>query len=85
MPIHTSWKSMAKGMRKQYPGKVCRDFTDGSKVCMGEKGWSIFYATGTKRYGKGFETKKMPKKTEESLKAIVQWYLEERKSVRNGV
>jgi hypothetical protein len=49
MPIHTDWKSMAESMSKESKykaGKIkCRDFTDGSKVCMSSKAWSVFFAT----------------------------------------
>ena len=46
IPIHTSWKSQAKGMGKTYKGPTkCRKFTDGSQVCMAKKAWSVFFAT----------------------------------------
>lgn len=62
MPIHTSYKSMVRGMAKQYKGQgsiKCRPFTDGSKVCASEKAWSVFYATIRKR--KWDDTRPMPK------------------------
>jgi hypothetical protein len=38
---------MAQGMKKQYKsGKtVCRDFTDGKKVCMSKRAWTVFFAS----------------------------------------
>lgn len=46
-------------MKGQYKeGSVkCRDFTDGSKVCMSTRAWTIFFATVTKLAGHGGETK----------------------------
>ncbi len=69
MPIHTSWKSMANSMKKQYKeGKVtCRPFTDGSKVCASKRAWSLFYATVTKLVGRGGETKSRSKKINETV------------------
>lgn len=53
MPIHTSWKSQAKGMGKTYKGPTtCRKFTDGSQVCISKKAWNVFYATIKKLGGK---------------------------------
>jgi hypothetical protein len=84
MPIHTDFFDMARGMNKTYKkGPVkCRDFTDGKSVCMSEEAWNVFFATGTKRYGEGFETKARPKNVQESfVDDIVDWYLREK---RNG-
>lgn len=59
MPIAMSFKSMIESMRKKYPGgkEVCRVMADGSKICAGEKAWSIFYATMNKK--KWDETKSL--------------------------
>jgi len=62
MPIHTSFKSLAKGMAKQYKGlgkRTCRSFTDGTKVCASKKAWQVFFAYLNK---KGWDdTKPMPR------------------------
>lgn len=75
MPIHTSWKGFAKGLAKSYckgasGKKKCRDFTDGSSVCMCQKGWSVFFAKVNKL--KTSESKPMPKQFNE---ATLQWYI----------
>jgi len=63
-------------MGKQYPGKkVCRPVKGGKQICISKKAWSVFYATGNKRYGSGFEAKPMPKKTQETLEEITKWYM----------
>jgi len=84
MPIHVSFKSMARGMGKEYKeGKVvCRDFTDGSKVCISEKAWSVFFATLNK---KGWdESKSMPKSTSEALEEWLRKKMEqESEEVKN--
>lgn len=77
MPIHASWKSMAEGMRKTYAGgkDKCRPFTDGSKVCMSVKAWSVFFATMNKMGAD--ETKPRPKvKTSESTEKLIEWFME---------
>jgi hypothetical protein len=80
MPIHTSWKSMAEGMRsvKAYnQGKIkCRPFTDGSKVCMRTRAWSVFFATINKMGAD--ETKPRPQKvkTSESMEKVIKWFME---------
>lgn len=77
MPIHASWKSMAEGMRKTYAGGKgkCRPFTDGSKVCMSDKAWSVFFATINKMGAD--ETKPRAKvKTSESTEKIIEWFME---------
>lgn len=80
MPIHTSWKSMIQSMGRQYPGKkVCRALQGGKQVCVSQKAWSVFYATVTKRHGQGAEAKAMPKKVEETLEQILNWFREKRK------
>jgi len=78
MPIHTSWKSMAEGMRRTYAGQgktKCRPFTDGTKVCMSQKAWQVFFATINKMGAD--ETKPRPhsKSTQESRK-VVEWFIE---------
>lgn len=67
-------RSMGKSYKK---GEIkCKDFSDGSRICVSEEAWNMFYATGTKRYGKGFETKPKPKSVEESfIDDIVKWYI----------
>lgn len=69
MPIHTSWKSMAKGMaasKKYKKGTIkCRDFTDGSKVCMAKKAWNVFYASINKMGAKA--EKPRPKSINETV------------------
>ena len=61
-------------MGKQYAGSIqCRDFTDGSQVCISKKAWSVFFATLNKRGWS--DTKPMPKKTSETL----EWYAEQLK------
>ena len=75
MPIHTSWKSMARGMMKTYgKGTTCYNFTDGGRICMSKKAWSVFYATGNEKYGEGFETKPRPKSVEETQE-LIDWYM----------
>lgn len=78
MPININWKEMIRNMGKQYrEGKiVCRDLSDGTKVCVSEKAWNVFFATGNKLYGKGFEVKEKPKKVEETIsEEILKWYI----------
>lgn len=63
--------------------KECRDFTDGSKVCLCKKGWSVFFATLNKH---GWDdTKPRPhtvsetifnQAIEETVKSIVEWFEE---------
>jgi len=80
MPIHTSWKSMAKGMKTTYCGKKkagpvkCRPFTDGSRLCMCAKAWQVFFASVNKMGAD--ETKPRPKKvkTQEAVEKILEWY-----------
>ena len=90
MPIHTDYKEMARSMRKTYPGEGtdCRNFTDGSRLCMSKKAWSIFFRTGTKLYGKGFDTKPRPKKSksveETEQDELIKWYLKIM-GIKNGV
>lgn len=88
MPINISWKKMALGMKSTYTKKgqstVCRDFSDGSKVCMSEKGWSVFFATINKMGAK--DTKPRPKQTQESREALIQWFTESKlETTLNGV
>jgi hypothetical protein len=68
------------GRNQQYKtGKIqCRDFSDGSKVCLHEKAWSVFFATLNKRGWK--EGSPMPKKTSETL----DWYAEKLKKERQA-
>ena len=75
MPIHTSWKSMATGMKTTYKkGKVkCRKFADGSQVCMSEKAWSVFFATISKMGAS--DTKPRPKKKINESK-LIDWFME---------
>ena len=77
MPIHTSWKSMAQGMKSTYAkGKTkCRPFTDGTKVCMSTTAWSVFFSTVNKMGAD--ETKPRPKKktTQESREKLIKWYV----------
>lgn len=82
MPINLEWKDMIRSMGKSYKKGTtkCRDLSDGSKICVSEEAWSMFFATGTKRYGAGFDSKPRPKNTEESfVDDIVKWYLGEKK------
>lgn len=73
MPVHSSWKSMLRGMIRTYcrgkskKGWKSITFTGGKKVRACPKARSVFYATVTKRCGKGCETKPMPKKVRESV------------------
>lgn len=77
MPIHTSWLSMIRGMGRTYKGKkVCRPVKGGKQVCVSKKAWSVFFGTVTKRYGQGAEAKVMPKKTQETMEQIAEWYVE---------
>lgn len=86
MPIHTSWKSMVKGMAGSYKkGKMkCYPFTDGSKVCMRAKAWQVFFATVNKMGAD--ETKPRPRKvkTGEANEKIIEWFLEA-KQVKNNI
>jgi len=63
MPIHTSFRSLINGMKKQYAGTgktVCRKLIDGSQICASEKAWQVFYSYVNK---KGWdEERAMPKK-----------------------
>lgn len=47
MPIDSSWRHMIQSMKDQYKKgtEKCRDMKDGSKFCMSEKAWSVFFAT----------------------------------------
>lgn len=77
MPIHTDWVSMIRGMAKTYAGQgkiKCRDVVGGKKVCASEKAWDVFFGTGNKKYGEGFETKPRRTKAEEAL--ILEWFME---------
>lgn len=75
MPVHISWLSTIKSMGKTYPGpKKCKD-VGGKQVCVSQKAWSVFYATGNKRHGSGFETRPVPKKVSETIDKIVEWYV----------
>lgn len=69
---------MALGMKATYTKKgqstVCRDFTDGSKVCMSKKGWNVFFATINKMHAD--ETKPRPKKTQEATDKLIEWFTE---------
>lgn len=81
MPIHTSWKSQAKGMGKTYKGPTeCRKFIDGSQVCISKKAWSVFFATIKKMGAK--PEKPRPAKISETvfnetaqsvIEEIIQW------------
>ena len=75
MPIHTSWKSMAKSMAKTYckgaTKKKCKKFTDGSQVCICQKGWSVFFASINKMGAK--ETQPRPSK--KINEAVMIWYI----------
>jgi len=76
---------MAQGMRGTYKGgkETCRPFTDGSKVCMSAKAWSVFFATINKMHAD--ETKARPRvKTNEATEKIVEWFLES-KQVKGDV
>lgn len=63
--------------------KECRDFTDGSNICLCIKGWSVFFATLNKH---GWDDKKprphsvsetvFNKALEEGIKDIVGWFEE---------
>lgn len=37
---------MLNALKKEYPGgkEVCYDISDGTKFCMGQRAWSVFYA-----------------------------------------
>jgi len=76
MPIHTSWKKMAIGMRASYKaGKTkCRKFADGSQVCMSEKAWSVFFATINKMGAS--DTKPRPKKKKINEAKLLDWFME---------
>jgi hypothetical protein len=61
----------------------CRDFTDGSKVCLCEKGWNVFFATLNKHGWK--DTSPRPSSISETvflqaveetvaILEIVEWY-----------
>jgi hypothetical protein len=82
MPINSDWLDMCRSMSKSYkkgPTK-CRDFSNGKKLCMTEEAWNMFFATGTKRYGAGFEMKAHPMGMQETLvDEIVAWYLRDSK------
>jgi len=76
MPIHTSFKSLVKGMKKQYKGMgktVCRDFTDKTKICASKKAWQVFYSYLNKN--RWDETKPMP--TKHGLIEMVKLSIEE--------
>jgi len=67
MPVHTSWKSMAKNMKKQYcKGDIPRtdknklSFVDGSKLYLCPQAKSVFFAT-LRKHGWS-ETKPRPTK-----------------------
>jgi hypothetical protein len=53
MPIDNSWKHFLDSLKEQKDYQtgenVCRDMKDGSKFCMHEKGWSVFFATINKK------------------------------------
>jgi len=88
MPINTDWKSMIANMRSQYCSKgetaVSRDMSDGSKISICKKGWSVFFATMRKHGWK--ETEPHPKTmTQETIAAaiedgkneIINWFKEQ--------
>lgn len=71
---------MIRGMGRQYPGKkTCRKVQGGGQICVSVKAWSVFFGTVTKRYGAGAEKKAMPKKVEETIGQILEWYQEKQK------
>lgn len=87
MPIHTTWKSMVKGMKNTYCKKgdktKCRPFTDGTKVCLCTKAWSVFFATMRKRgWDEGSPRSKKVSETvfneaiEEIMAGFIIWYEE---------
>jgi len=93
MPIHTDWKSMVKGMKGTYCKKgdktKCRPFTDGSKVCLCTKAWSVFFATMRKKgWNEGSPRSKKVSETvfkvamEETVTELITWYEAE---VKKGV
>lgn len=91
MPIHTSWKSMARGMVKTYcKGGIKKGtnlkFADGKSVRVCPKARDVFYATVTKIAGKGGETKPKPKTNPKSKKkkksfkesTVIMWYMKKK-------
>ena len=70
MPISNKHKSMAKSMVanakycKKNPKRKCHPFTDGTKVCGCQGGWSVFFAT--------LKTKKV----EEARARLIEWFTE---------
>ena len=72
---------MIRGMKRTYckgGANVCRDFSDGTKICACEKAWSVFFATVTKNWGRGAETKPIPKHVQEAYEReeLIEWFLE---------
>jgi len=69
---------MIRAMAQRYKGgsSKCYDAQGGGKICAPERAWSVFFATGNKRYGSGFETKAVPKHVKETLDLIYDWYVE---------
>ena len=82
MPINLEWKDMIQSIGKQYKGNSvkCRDLTDGTKVCVSTKAWSVFFATMRK---KGWNESKPKSKSinetvineaiDEFLESLVEW------------
>lgn len=86
MPIHPDWKGMIRAMARTYAGqgkRRCYPLKGGGQICASSKAWSVFFATGNKKYGEGFETKPMPKKVSESLNKLIEWCVGETKCRQN--
>jgi len=87
MPIHTSWKSMAKAMVanakycKKDTTRRCYKFTDGKKVCGCAGGWSVFFATVKTM---GAKPEKPRPKTQESKQKILKWFMESHSSLMSS-
>ena len=82
MVINISWKSMIVSMGKKHKGfPIYKELSDGKKIGVTKEAWSEFYATITKKYGKGAEKKPIPKKKVEESDNLIEWYMER---IKNG-
>jgi hypothetical protein len=79
---------MIKAMGKTYKtGKPnCRKMTDGKKICVSKKAWSVFFGKVTKEYGRGAEEKprsrsksvgESEKPSELEKDIFIEWFLED--------
>jgi len=60
---------------KRNPKRKCHPFTDGSRLCGCQGGWSVFFATVNKMGADETKPRPKAKKTQESKK-LLEWFME---------